>query len=655
MADRSGQTLGHYRLARLLGQGGFAEVYLGEHIYLGTQAAIKLLHTQLAGEGTEAFRREARTIARLVHPHIVRVFDFGIEGETPYLVMDYAPNGTIRTRHPKGVVLPLPTILSYVKQTASALQYAHDEHFIHRDVKPGNLLVGRGQEILLGDFGTALLAQTSRSQSMQDVAGTASYMAPEQFQGKPRPASDQYALAVMVYEWLTGDCPFHGSFVEIASQHLFTPPPPLQSRTPTISPAVEQIVLTGLAKDPHQRFGSVQAFATAFEQASSATLPAPRIVSSPFDEATEMAHLPDRSQSVLPPEPISSSGETRNSEESAGPSRQTAHTPFGPSLSPSVSTRQSESTTTPAASKTNGLPQPRRSSSRLMPLLLVGAALLVILGSGSFFFITNSINQANSVSAQQTQTSRATTQAHTRATQQAQVGATATTQAVRVAATATATARPNPYSTQQGKLVIDDPLRDNSQGHGWEEGGSCQFSHNAYHILMQSGYSHTCRALSTHFTNFTYQVDVSFLKGQQGASGGTGSAVDIFFRGTTSQSLPDSVNGYYFTVYMNGAYYLHICQGYTNTGSINCGQTLFPTNGVGTGFASSFHQGLHATNTLAITAQGKTFNAYINGQRVLGPVNDDNNTYSGGTIGLGASAGDNDTDVAFTNARVWTS
>ena len=100
MADRVGQQLGNYRLVQLLGQGGFAEVYLAEH--LGTKAAIKLLHTQLVGEEMEAFRREARTLARLVHPHIVRVFDFGIEGETPFLVMDYAPNGTVRKRHPKG-------------------------------------------------------------------------------------------------------------------------------------------------------------------------------------------------------------------------------------------------------------------------------------------------------------------------------------------------------------------------------------------------------------------------------------------------------------------------------------------------------------------------------------------------------------------------
>jgi serine/threonine protein kinase len=278
MPDRVGQHLGNYYLVRLLGQGGFAEVYMGEHRYLGTQAAIKVLHTQIVGEDTDAFQKEARTIARLVHPNIVRVFDFGIEVETPFLVMDYAPNGSVRRLHPKGVALVLPTILGYVKQVADALQYAHDEHFIHRDIKPENLLVGRRQEILLSDFGIALIAQTSRSQSMQDVAGTASYMAPEQFQGKPRPASDQYALAVMVYEWLTGTCPFYGSFTEIASQHLFVPPPPFRVRNSTILPGVEQVVMTALAKDPHQRWASVKDFATAFEQACqgevSRTLPA---------------------------------------------------------------------------------------------------------------------------------------------------------------------------------------------------------------------------------------------------------------------------------------------------------------------------------------------------------------------------------------------
>src|SRR5437667_3426500 len=149
MADRVGQQLGNYQLIRLLGEGGFAEVYLGEHIHLGTQAAIKVLHTQLASEEVDGFRTEARTIARLLHPHIVRVLDFGVEGKTPFLVMDYASNGTLRQRHPKGTPLSLVTIVSYVKQVAPALQYAHDQRLIHRDIKPENMLVGRYNDVLL--------------------------------------------------------------------------------------------------------------------------------------------------------------------------------------------------------------------------------------------------------------------------------------------------------------------------------------------------------------------------------------------------------------------------------------------------------------------------------------------------------------------------
>src|SRR5712692_832172 len=146
MADRVGQQFGNYRLVRLLGQGGFAEVYLGEHIYLDTPAAIKVLHTQLASEDVEHFRTEARTIARLVHPHIVRVLDYGVEGTTAFLVMDYAPHGTLRKHYPKGAPLPLSTIASYITQIADALQYAHEQKVIHRDVKPENMLLGRRNE-----------------------------------------------------------------------------------------------------------------------------------------------------------------------------------------------------------------------------------------------------------------------------------------------------------------------------------------------------------------------------------------------------------------------------------------------------------------------------------------------------------------------------
>src|SRR5438552_4997345 len=271
MADRVGEQLGNYRLVRLLGQGGFAEVYLGEHIYLGTAAAIKVLYAKLASDDFEHFRKEARTIARLVHPHIVRVLDYGIEGTTPFLVVDYAPNGTLRTRHPKGVPVPLPTVVSYVTQIAEALQYAHDQKVIHRDVKPENVLFGRRNEVLLSDFGIALVAMTSNyrsTQGMQDMAGTIAYMAPEQIQAQAETASDQYSLAVVTYELLSGARPFQGAFTEVAVKHTLVPPPSLREKLPMISADIEAVEMKALAKDPRQRFVDVQTFAAALEEAS---------------------------------------------------------------------------------------------------------------------------------------------------------------------------------------------------------------------------------------------------------------------------------------------------------------------------------------------------------------------------------------------------
>ncbi len=268
MANRAGQQLGNYRLIRLIGKGGFAEVYLGEHVFLNTPVAVKVLHAQLSREDMEKFLREARTIARLVHPHIVRVTDFGVEGDTPFLIMDYAPNGTLNQRHPPGSILQPATVAGYILQVAQALQYAHNERLVHRDIKPENMLIGRNNDILLSDFGIALVAQSSLYQNTEDVVGTITYMSPEQINGKPRPASDQYALAIVAYEWLCGDTPFHGSFTELCTQHMYATPPSLCAKNPSISPELDQVLQTALAKDPHLRFGSITAFANAFNQAA---------------------------------------------------------------------------------------------------------------------------------------------------------------------------------------------------------------------------------------------------------------------------------------------------------------------------------------------------------------------------------------------------
>ena len=127
MADGAGQQLGNYRLHRLLGRGGFANVYLGEHIHLQTLAAIKVLQVEMGSDSLNDFLHEARTIAHLLHPHIVRVLDFGVEGNMPFLVMDYAPNGTLRLHHPKGSCLPITTIVAYVKQVAGEHVAGHKQ------------------------------------------------------------------------------------------------------------------------------------------------------------------------------------------------------------------------------------------------------------------------------------------------------------------------------------------------------------------------------------------------------------------------------------------------------------------------------------------------------------------------------------------------
>ncbi len=271
MNSRIGQQFGNYRLKRLLGRGGFAEVYLAEHAILETPVAIKLLYGRLTPQDLQDFQQEAKTLAALRHPHILRVLDFGQVDELPFLVMDYAAGGTLRQLYPRGSVVPLPTIVTYVKQIAAALQHTHEAKRIHCDVKPENMLLDERGQILLSDFGIAIIAHSTSSMKTQEQIGTVHYMAPEQIQGKPRRASDQYALAITAYEWLCGERPFQGdSFITIAMQQITTEPPPLRTKSPTIAVDVEQVVMRALTKEPEQRYPSVQEFAIALEQAMSA-------------------------------------------------------------------------------------------------------------------------------------------------------------------------------------------------------------------------------------------------------------------------------------------------------------------------------------------------------------------------------------------------
>ncbi len=286
MANRVGQLLGNYKLVAWLAEGGYAEVYEGEHIHLGTHAAVKVLKTIVTGDEIEMFRTEARTIASLEHPNVIRVLDFDIEAGTPFLVMDLARKGTLKDSRPRGRSLPCITVVSYIKQIASALQYAHDQkNLIHRDVKPANMLILNDDRIVLSDFGTALTVQTG----LQDAVGTAHYMAPEQIQGHPVLASDQYALAIVTYEWLSGDVPFQGTREEICTQHLLAQPPSLNGKVPA---SMEQVIMRALEKDPQQRFPRVQDFADVLENTYQHEAKAARDTTSPISLVTPTMLLP---------------------------------------------------------------------------------------------------------------------------------------------------------------------------------------------------------------------------------------------------------------------------------------------------------------------------------------------------------------------------
>ena len=290
MKDHVGQRLGNYRLTRWLGKGVFADVYLGEHIYLKSQVAIKVLHTQVETHATEDFLMEARHVSHLMHPHIIRVFDFGIEHQTPYLVMDYAPHGNLRELHPPGTIVPLLTVVAYTSAIASALQFAHEQHLFHRDLKPENVLVGPTHEVLLSDFGLALLTAGTETIQVQERYGTLDYMAPEQIRGYISPASDQYALAVMVYEWLSGHLPFQGSAPSLANEHFYTSPASLSELHPDISSSVEEVVFKALSKDPQRRFVDVLTFAAAFEEATQASSHIPSIDTELLVESRHMRY-----------------------------------------------------------------------------------------------------------------------------------------------------------------------------------------------------------------------------------------------------------------------------------------------------------------------------------------------------------------------------
>ncbi len=272
LVDLTGHQLDWYRLKKRLGEGTFGTVYLADDLRRKREVAIKVVDPATTTQ--DQFYREVNELVRLRHPHIIPVIGFGVANSIPYIVIEYAPGGSLHTQHPWGTQLPLVTVVSYVTQIAAALQHAHDDQLLHRDVKPDNVLIGATGDVLLGDFGIATLSKTGLVDINQPLpsyrpGGTPYYMAPEQCQGKPEKASDQYALAIMAYQWLVGKPPFYqGQAINIQYQHVYMSVPSLRASVPTLDERVEAVIMKALAKDPNARFVSVEQFALALKEAS---------------------------------------------------------------------------------------------------------------------------------------------------------------------------------------------------------------------------------------------------------------------------------------------------------------------------------------------------------------------------------------------------
>jgi serine/threonine protein kinase len=656
-----GMQLGRYRLLSLLGTGGMGEVYLGEDMHIRRQVAIKVTRAEAtpypnsssAKEAARLFQREVRAIAMLDHPYILPLFDYGEQDMEAtmltYMVMPYRKEGSLSTwlrqrgENQEGQAtqaLTLQQVGHFVQQAALALAYSHAHSIVHQDVKPSNFLLRNNElspdlpDLLLADFGVAKFTSASASMS-QSSRGTPTYMAPEQWSGQPVAASDQYALAVMTYQLLTGSLPFQGRQEQVMYQHFHVEPQPPSARNRRISKEVDSIILRGLSKKPEERFPSIADFSSALQQAITTPEPskaAPPVASGalprptnplPYSEGdmratvaissqeattgtTRTLNLPGGRRITVPipsglPDGqvirLENQGETTGDGTTGALVLKIAVAPGQPAqaLEPiKIDDRTYESNPSKVRSHAPvfDTPLPGRigKPDRKLPELSSKAAIIILVLVVVLVGSSLSINYFSTI--------------QTKAP---------------IATTGTAP----PYA--HGNPVLSDPLMDNSQGHSWDEiNGSCDFTNGGYQVSASSGAIQACFAQRTSLSNFIFEAQVTIVQGD---------AAGIVFRADGPQQ-----NYYFYYVDTYGELYLYKASGHSLSIILM------------KGFISENKDG-NTSNMLAIATTGSQIDLYINYEKVAGVTD---STYSQGEIGVAAYSYSNSTQAVFSNARVWT-
>ncbi|MCS5735354.1 Stk1 family PASTA domain-containing Ser/Thr kinase [Herbiconiux daphne] len=299
MTDDNRLLAGRYRLGELIDRGGMSNVYSGRDERLGRQVAIKLLKSSLAGDPVfrTRFRQEAQAASRMAHPTIVRVFDAGeervaepggFEGIVPFIVMEFVEGVLLKDLIRQGPVDSAEAI-RITEGILTALEYSHRAGVVHRDIKPGNVMVTHGGQVKVMDFGIARAISDSSATVAQTTAilGTAQYFSPEQARGESVDArTDLYSTGVVLFEMLTGEPPFKGETpVAVAYQHVSEMPVAPSRINPQVSPAIDQVVLHALAKDRFARFQSAVEFRTDLEIAGAGKIPSKRVPSDDFQSS----------------------------------------------------------------------------------------------------------------------------------------------------------------------------------------------------------------------------------------------------------------------------------------------------------------------------------------------------------------------------------